>query len=64
MFYKKPLYQAIDKVCVKECPEKELSIRFYAYNIYYCTQKNNPEAKELIYFENELTPYPALKNIE
>ncbi|ADF51832.1 hypothetical protein [Zunongwangia profunda] len=62
MFYKKPLYQSTDKVCAKENPEQELRIRIYAYNIYYCTIKNNPEAKELIYFENELTPYPVLKS--
>ncbi len=60
MHYKKPLYQTMDRVCAKKFPEQELSIRIYAYNIYYCKIINNPEAKELIYFENELTSYPIL----
>ena len=35
-------------------PKEELVIRRYAKRIYYCKIKNDPDAKEKVFFEREL----------
>lgn len=50
-------YKKGDIVCAKVRPLVPLVIRIYARKIYYCTVKNDPSAKELVYFGRELKPY-------
>lgn len=37
-------------------PEQKLVIRRYLDRIYYCKVQNEPEHKELVYFEREILP--------
>lgn len=50
-------YKKGDIVCAKVKPSVILVVRIYARKIYYCTIKNDPSARELVYFERELIPY-------
>ena len=43
-----------DVVCAKENPAKKLIVRRYVDRIYYCKVKDDPNAKEFVYFEREL----------
>lgn len=50
-------YKIGDVVCAKVRPLVALVVRIYARKVYYCTVKNDPSAKELVYFERELKSY-------
>jgi len=43
-----------DVVCAKVNPPLKLKIRRYVDQVYYCKLLDDPEAKELVYFEREL----------
>ncbi len=43
-----------EEVISKVDPSKILVVRRYLQRIYYCKVKNDPTAKELVYFEREL----------
>jgi len=43
-------------VYAKENPALKLLIRRYVERIYYCSIKDEPGRKELVYFERELVP--------
>ncbi len=43
-----------DEVAAKVNPDKVLVVRRYLQRIYFCTVKDDPNAKELVYFEREL----------
>jgi hypothetical protein len=45
---------AADVVCVKVNPTIKLKIRRYIDQIYYCKVLDDPEARELVYYEREL----------
>lgn len=47
-------YKEGDEVFAKVNPSQKLIIRRYVDRIYYCKIKNNPELKELVYFEREI----------
>ena len=47
-------YVAGDVVYAKEDPEVKLVVRRYISRIYYCQFPNEPERKELVFFEREL----------
>ncbi len=51
-------YNAGDIVYAKVNPRLELVIRRYIDQIYYCKVKDDPERKELVYFERELVKNP------
>ena len=42
-------------VYAKEYPTIPLIIRRYVHRVYYCRIVDDPENKELVYFERELT---------
>lgn len=42
-------------VYAKVNPGLKLAVRRYASRIYYCTNLAQPQGKELVYFERELT---------
>ncbi len=50
-------YKEGDIVCAKENPSQKLIVRRYVDKIYYCRVKDEPTAKELVYFERELGSY-------
>lgn len=47
-------YQAGDKVRAKVNPHLMLVVRRYIDRVYYCKIENDPNQKELVYFEREL----------
>lgn len=47
-------FKAGQIVHAKVNPEVQLVIRRYIPRIYYCKVKDEPERKELVYFEREL----------
>ena len=47
-------YQEGSEVYALAFPEIVLIIRRYVDRVYYCTIKEHPDAKELVYFEREL----------
>ncbi|SEB51824.1 hypothetical protein SAMN04489761_1172 [Tenacibaculum sp. MAR_2009_124] len=53
-------YKIGDIVFAIAKPHILLEIRIYARKIYYCTIKNDPLGKELVYFERELKPYEVV----
>ena len=50
-------YKKGDVVCAKVRPLVALVVRIYVRKIYYCNVKNDPSAKELVYFGRELKSY-------
>lgn len=48
-------YQVGDIVCANVHPELKLVIRRYIDQVYYCKVFGQPEQKELVYYERELT---------
>lgn len=59
-------YEAGDIVFAKEDPVQTLVIRRYYKQIYYCAIQDDPDTRELVYFERELIENKELlaKNIE
>lgn len=55
-------YKAGDEVYANMNPSQGLVIRRYVDRIYYCTIKEKPNAKELVYFEREISPVSSSKN--
>ncbi|GJM29040.1 MAG: hypothetical protein DHS20C17_16750 [Cyclobacteriaceae bacterium] len=53
-------YNPGDTVYAKVAPSLKLIIRRYVDRIYYCKIQEDPERKELVYFERELVENPAL----
>lgn len=47
-------YMVGDVVLAKADPSVRLVVRRYVDRIYYCLFKDNPERKEVVYFEREL----------
>lgn len=47
-------FKAGEEVKAKVDPTTVLVVRRYLQRIYYCRVKNDPNAKELVYFEREL----------
>jgi hypothetical protein len=47
-------YEPGEIVCAKVNPTLKLVIRRHFDQIYYCQVQNEPEIKELVYFEREL----------
>ncbi|MCR9288553.1 MAG: hypothetical protein NXI23_14350 [Bacteroidetes bacterium] len=47
-------YKEGDEVYAKVNPSLKLIIRRYVPKIYYCTVKEDPTRKELVYFEREI----------
>lgn len=47
-------YIAGDTVCSKINPEVKLVVRRYVQKIYYCQFPNEPERKELVFFDRDL----------
>lgn len=47
-------YQAGEIVFAKVDPERKLIIKQYMEQIYYCSLADDPDAKDLVYFEREL----------
>ncbi len=54
-------YHEGDTVTAKVNPELKLVIRRYVDQIYYCKIQDDPEQKELVYFERELIENPKLE---
>lgn len=54
-------YNAGDVVYAKVDLTLKLVIRRYIDRIYYCKVQEDPERKELVYFERELVENPALE---
>jgi hypothetical protein len=52
-------YKEGETVYAKVNPGLELIVRRYVDNIYYCKVQNDPERKDLVYFERELTIEPV-----
>ncbi|MFI2744592.1 hypothetical protein ACG2LH_17795 [Zhouia sp. PK063] len=50
-------YKKGDQVCAKVRPTVPLTVRIYAYKVYYCDVNNDLKAKEQVYFERELQFY-------
>ena len=48
-------YQIGDEVFSKENPDTKLKVRRYVNRIYYCQTVERPAAKDVVFFENELT---------
>lgn len=48
-------------VYAKVNPTMKLVIRRYVDQIYFCKVQEDPERKELVYFERELVENPALE---
>jgi hypothetical protein len=59
--FKQNKYNAGDIVCAKVNPTLKLIIRRYVGQIYYCKIQEDPERKELVYFERELVEDPLLE---
>jgi len=55
-------YQEGEIVCAKTDPTLKLIIRRYVKRIYYCKVQQNPDQKELVYFERELMGAPEMAN--
>lgn len=53
-------YHPGDTVYAKVEPTLKLIIRRYVDRIYYCKIQEDPERKELVYFERELVENPTL----
>lgn len=53
-------YNAGDVVKAKVDPALNLVIRRYIDQVYYCKIQDDPERKELVYFERELVEDPEL----
>ena len=49
-----PAYKAGQVVRAKVTPEVHLVVRRYVDNIYYCKVQDDPDRKDLVYFEREL----------
>ena len=49
-------YQEGEWIYEKANPSIDLIIRRYIDNIYYCNRKEEPEEKELVYFERQILP--------
>jgi hypothetical protein len=47
-------YKQGDVVVERNRPTQKLVINRYLDHIYYCSDQENPKAKELVYFEREL----------
>lgn len=54
-------YLAGDVVDAKVNPDLKLVIRRYIDQVYYCKVQDDPEAKELVYYERELVEDQELK---
>lgn len=54
-------YNAGDVVYAKVNPNLKLVIRRYIDQLYFCKIQQEPESKELIYFERELVEDPHLE---
>lgn len=48
-------YKEGESVCAKEFPLVKLTVRRYVDMIYYCRMAADPESRDLVYFERELT---------
>lgn len=46
-------------VCAKVNPGLKLIIRRYVDRIYYCKIHDEPDRKELVYFEREIMPFTS-----
>jgi hypothetical protein len=53
-------YMPGDVVCAKVNPVLKLKIRRYIDQVYYCKVLDDPNRKELVYYERELVDNPAL----
>ncbi|QSE96447.1 hypothetical protein [Fulvivirga lutea] len=47
-------FVAGDIVFAKEAPQLKLVVRRYIDRVYYCKRVEDPEKKDLVYFEREL----------
>ena len=56
-------YNPGDVVYAKINPSLKLVIRRYIDQIYFCKVQEDPERKELVYFERELVEDPVLEEI-
>ena len=56
-------YNPGDVVYAKVNPSLKLVIRRYIDQIYFCKVQEDPERKELVYFERELVEDPVLEEI-
>ena len=56
-------YNPGDVVYAKIDPSLKLVIRRYIDQIYFCKVQEDPERKELVYFERELVEDPVLEEI-
>ena len=56
-------YNPGDMVYAKVDPTLKLVIRRYIDRIYFCKIHEDPERKELVYFERELVANPALEEL-
>ncbi|TRX46401.1 hypothetical protein FNH22_30890 [Fulvivirga sp. M361] len=54
-------YNAGDITYAKANPTLKLVIRRYIDQVYYCKVQDDPERKELVYFERELVDNPLLE---
>jgi hypothetical protein len=50
------LYKEGSTITAKANPGQKLVIRRYLQRIYYCAVINEPDRKDLVYFERELIP--------
>ena len=50
-------YKEGEIVYAKVNPELKLVIRRYVDRIYYCKIQDEPDRKELVYFEREIMPF-------
>lgn len=50
-------YKVGEKVVAKAIPEVPLQIRRFVDRIYYCRLINDPDSRDLVYFERELKNY-------
>lgn len=49
-------YKEGEVVVAKVLPEQKLIVRRYVDEIYYCKIQEDPDHKDLVYFERELMP--------
>jgi hypothetical protein len=56
-------YNPGDVVYAKVDPTLKLVVRRYIDQIYFCKVQEDPERKELVYFERELVEDPVLEEI-
>ncbi len=54
------LYKEGTLITAKAYPDEKLTIMRYYHRIYYCSRIDNPDLKQLVYFERELIPPGAL----